>query len=244
LPKVIDGKNTDIKNIASDNPYINRNVEQRAINALRLFKKGIIYSLGALESKKNIFSLGISYYNRVSSKPFIINNFQLIEKEKREFFVFWNLYKNINISEKHFLSVAIRRFSQAHERESIEDKIIDFLISAEALFLSSSDGNIQGELKYRLSHRAAMFIEDETEKQRKIFKFMQKAYDVRSAIIHGATPKFPKKEDGTAYTLDEFCNEVEEYLRYSLKKAINLASTTANISKFLEWDSIIFPTVK
>lgn len=143
-------------------------------------------------------------------------------------------------SGKTFLSVAIRRFSQSNERDSIEDKVIDFLISAEALFLSSG-GSFQCELKYRLSHRAAMFIEGDAEKQRKIFEFMQKAYDVRSAIVHGTTPKLPKKEDGTLCSLDEFCRDIEKHLRLSLKKAIKLATTAESSNKIIEWNSIIFP---
>ena len=153
---------------------------------------------------------------------------------------FWKEINTKSVSDKHFLSVAIRRFSQSIEREDVEDKIIDYLISAEALFLSSG-GSFEGELKYRLSHRAAMFIESETEKQRNIFKFMQKAYDVRSAIVHGRTAKFPKKKDDSQYTLDEFCQDVENYLRFALNKGIELASTAESLDKILDWDKVVFP---
>ena len=136
--------------------------------------------------------------------------------------------------------MAIRRFSQSNERESIEDKIIDFLISAEALFLSSG-GSFQGELKYRLSHRAAMFIEDEAENQREVFNFMQKAYNVRSDIVHGREPNLPNNEHGTPYSLREFCNEIENHLRFSLKKAIKIAESAKSSNNVIDWDLIIFP---
>ena len=240
LPKVIGDKDIE-GNIESHNSYIKGDIEQKVLNALRLFKEGKVYSLGTVTKSKNVFSCGVTYNYGTPSKSFMRNKFQLVEKEKDKFLEFWKDYQGTNIPEKHFLSVAIRRFSQANERESIEDKIIDFLISAEALFLSSG-GSFQGELKYRLSHRASMFIGDETKKQRKIFKFMQKAYDVRSAIVHGATPKLPQKEDGTPCSLDEFCKDVEAYLRFSLNKTINLASIAESPSKILDWDSIIFPS--
>ncbi|AJR14771.1 hypothetical protein LEP1GSC151_3606 [Leptospira interrogans serovar Grippotyphosa str. LT2186] len=48
------------------------------------------------------------------------------------------------------------------------------LISAEAIFLSSG-GSDQGELKYRLAHRTALFLESEPKKQKEIFDFMKKA---------------------------------------------------------------------
>jgi len=239
LPKVIGAKEIE-GNIESHNPYIKGDLEQTVLNALRLFKEGKVYPLGTVTKGKNIFISGLTYNYGIPAKSFMKNKFQLMENEKDKFLEFWKIYQGTNIPEKHFLSVAIRRFSQANERESIEDKIIDYLISAEALFLSSG-GSFQGELKYRLSHRAAMFIEAETEKQRKIFKFMQKAYDVRSAIVHGATPKLPKKEDGTPCSLDDFCKDVEGYLRFSINKTIELASTAEAPSKILDWDTVVFP---
>ena len=239
LPKVIGDKGIE-GNIESQAPYIKGDLEQKVLNALRLFKEGKVYSLGTVTKSSSVFNMGVTYNYGTPSKSFMKNKFKLVENEKNSFLDFWKVYRGTNIPEKHFLSVAIRRFSQANERESVEDKIIDFLISAEALFLSSG-GSFQGELKYRLSHRAAMFIEGETEAQRKIFKFMQKAYDVRSAIVHGAAPKLPTKEDGKPCSLDEFCMDVEAYLRFSLNKTIEMASTAESPSKILEWEAIIFP---
>jgi len=209
------------------------------LSALRLFKEGSIYSLGTVIRSNSIFDVGVSYNFGTISKSFMTNKYQLLETEKDKFIKFWKVYQGTNIPDNHFLSVAIRRFSQANERDSIEDKIIDLFISAEALFLSSG-GSFQGELKYRLSHRAAMFLEDESDKQRKVFIFIQKAYDVRSAIVHGTTPKLPKKEDGRPYSLDEFCKRMESYMRSALNKTIKLASIAKNPDKVLEWDSIVF----
>ena len=239
LPKIIGDNNTE-EITEAHNTHIKGGVEQRILNSLRLFKDGKVYPLGTITKSKNVFSLGINYNHGIPSRLFMIDKYKLIENEKDDFLVFWKIYTRTDALEKHYLSVAIRRFSQANERESIEDKIIDFLISAEALFLSSG-GSFQGELKYRLSHRAAMFIEGETEKQRVVFEFMQKAYDVRSAIVHGTTPKLPKKEDGISYSLEEFCLNIESHLRFSLKKAIKLAATDKTSNKIIEWNSIIFP---
>jgi hypothetical protein len=239
LPKIIGAEKIE-GSIESHNPYINGDIEQAVLNALRLFKEGKVYPISTVTKSKSIFSAGVSYNFGTPARSFMGNKFQLTGNEKDNFVEFWKVYQGTNIPEKHFLSVAIRRFSQANERESVEDKMIDYLISAEALFLSSG-GSFQDELKYRLSHRAAMFIETETEKQRNIFKFMQEAYDVRSAIVHGATPKLPKKEDGSQYTLEDFCQDVEGYLRFSLNKTIELASTAEAPNKILDWNKVVFP---
>lgn len=242
LPKIVGNKKI-VGTLEFTNSYIKREQEQKILNALRLFKEGNIYSLAAITKSNSVLSLGncISYGFGTTSKPFMKNKFKLVGNEKNNFLEFWKVYQRINISEKHFLSVAIRRFSQSNERESIEDKIIDLFISAEALFLSSG-GDFQGELRYRLSHRAAMFIEDETKKQREIFKFMQQAYDVRSEIVHGKKPKLPKKKDETFFSLDELCTKIETYLRVSLNKMIKQISTPKSSEKNINWDSIIFPT--
>lgn len=237
LPKLV-GDNAMEEESEKYNPYKRGDIEQTLLNALRLFKDGIVYSLGTVYSNNNIFDIGIHSSPGILSKPFMKNKFQLVDNDN--FLEFWKTYRRTKIQDKHFLSVAIRRFSQSNERESIEDKIIDFMISAEALFLSSG-GSFQGELRYRLSHRAAMFIEDVAVKQREVFNFMQKAYNVRSDIVHGREPNLPKKEDGTPYSLREFCKEIENHLRFSLKKAIMIAATTKNPKNIIDWNSIIFP---
>lgn len=239
LPKIIGDEKVE-GSIESHNPYISGGLEQDVLNALRLYKEGQVYPIATISKSKSIFSFGASYNYSTPARSFMRDKFQLIEDEKDKFIEFWKVYHGLNIPVKHYLTVAIRRFSQANERTSVEDKIIDYLISAEALFLSSG-GSFQGELKYRLSHRAAMFIENETEKQREMFKFMQRAYDVRSDIVHGATPKLPKKEDGAQLTLEEFCQEIEGHLRFSLNKTIKIASTAEAPNNILDWDKVVFP---
>ena len=73
---------------------------------------------------------------------------------------------------------------------------------------------------------------------------MKKAYDVRSDIVHGKTPKLSTKEDGTPYNLTEFCTDIEDLLRFSLKKTIELAANAKSLNKIIEWNSIIFPKDK
>lgn len=239
LPKIIDEEEED-EGKDTQEIYEEGDIEKKVFNALRLYKEGKIHPIVTLYLSKSIFTPGISYGHEAQVRYSMTNSFNIKQNEEKEFVEFWKNYDGLSTDEKHFLSVAIRRFSQANERTSAEDKIIDYLISAEALFLSSG-GSFQGELKYRLSHRAAMFIESEPNKQHKIFKFMQKAYDVRSAIVHGAIPKLPKNNDGTQISLDKFCQEVEEHLRFSLNKTINLASGADSPNKIIEWEKVVFP---
>lgn len=240
LPKIIGERDTSIEDIEQTAFFSNKN-EQAVINALRIYKEGKLYPITTTRRGKSILSTGVNYSFEVPVKVFMRNKYSLLKNEKDEFISFWNEKSRARLPEKNFLSVGIRRFSQSNERDNIEDMIIDLMISAEAIFLSSG-GNFQGELKYRLSHRAAMFIENDVECQKHVFEFMQNAYDVRSSIVHGSDPRLPKKKDGSTFTLEEFCGEIEKYLRVSIKKAISKAATAEDKSNAIDWKSIIFPT--
>lgn len=236
LPKTIGGQP---KLIDEDDKFLNNKIEQSIIDAFRIFKKGKLYPITTMKRGKGIFAMGTSYSFEKPVGHFMENKYMLSSDEAKEFSSFWKEKSGANLPEKNFISVAIRRFSQANERDNDEDKIIDLMISAEALFLSSS-GSFSGELKYRLSHRAAMYIENEVKRQKYVFNFMQKAYDVRSSIVHGSDPTLPKKADDTQYeSLKDFCDDIEQYLRISIKKVIS----SDQVSKSIDWNSIIFSEI-
>jgi len=214
-------------------------LEENIINALRLFKKGAISRIGTLETIHGEFRWS---HNLRQHKYGYDDNYHLFTEEIEGFIEFCKGIVNESIPDKHFLSVAIRRFSLANERIKYEDEIIDQLICAEALFLSS-DGN-QGELGYKLSLRAAKFIENDINNQEALFDFMKKVYNIRSKIIHGVfipEKDFPKKADGLPFSYNELCIEIEKYLRIALKKAILILSKPDNKKKQIDWNSVIFP---
>jgi Apea-like HEPN len=97
---------------------------------------------------------------------------------------FWINLQVEGVKNKHHLGEAIRRFSYCHERHRQEDKVIDLFIAAESLFMS--DDKYIGELKYRLSERASLFIGgSDIAACRNIFRNMKVAYNLRSDIVHG-----------------------------------------------------------
>ena len=107
--------------------------------------------------------------------------------------------------------VAQRRLSSGNERPDIEDKLIDYMIGLEALYLP--DGN--QELTFRLALRAALVLETDIEKKKDTFNFLKQAYNTRSSIVHGSK-----------YKLDEESVErVEKILRSSIKKWIENEDT-------------------
>jgi len=159
---------------------------------------------------------------------------------------FWSKIQSEGVRGRPFLDVAIRRYSYAHERHRIEDRVIDLLIAAEALFMSDQDSknSYLGELRYRLSERAGLFIGgSDMAACKKIFLFMRDAYDIRSKIVHGRTLKkirLPEKADGSKMELFEFVMTLQAYMRVAIHKAIDLARQPQAPKSLVLWDELIF----
>jgi hypothetical protein len=81
--------------------------------------------------------------------------------------------------------VALRRFTRGYDRETDEDRLIDYWVALEALFLPERGG----ELSYRAALRIAAFVEDEKPRRKELFKLLKTSYDARSAVVHGNLPK-------------------------------------------------------
>src|SRR5262249_13453507 len=122
-----------------------------------------------------------------------------------------------------------------------DDALVDYMISAESLFLSDPSSD-RGEMRYRLSHRAAIFIDSAQYIRRDVFGFMQRAYDARSAIVHGAgTPKLTKLKGpkGEMLSLHDFTELTGTLMREALRKAILSSNERGQLA--VDWDALIFP---
>lgn len=105
-------------------------------------------------------------------------------------------------SQKGF-SLALRRFDSAYARVADDDRIIDFWVALEALFLSDTSR----ELSYRAALRIARFLGDSSDDRKAIFTLAKKSYDARSKVAHGATPPA---------NIGSICEETESLLRRAL----------------------------
>lgn len=228
LPKIIGERPLTLEK----NDFFTDKYEQAIINACRIYKNGALYPITTLRKSKNFLVSGVSYKFETPVKPFIHNPYKLLNSEIDDFKSFWNENES-NLLTKKDLSVGLDRFSQSTIRDNSEDRIIDLMIASEAFFLT--DGN--SELQYKFAQRAAMYLGKNSEQKKSIFEFMKKIYEVRSKIVHGNTPKLPKKSDGSIYaTLGDVCDDLEEYLRQTIKKIIH----ENDFQLIKDWDSLIF----
>jgi hypothetical protein len=106
------------------------------------------------------------------------------------------------------LRVALDRFNYAYERTRPEDKLIDYWVALEALFLRRSE---QLELGYRAALRIARFLGEDSGYRVTLFKTMKKSYNARSRVVHG-DPLPRDIADTTAFT--------EEVLRKALRSSV------------------------
>jgi len=204
-----------------------RNSFEDIITTLRLFKSGRVdFSVIKREATTWTLQGGAGYSSGFSRQGRIFpDSYKLNESEKVKLLRLWKRFKRYkkktgSSKSGKYINIALKRFNFGMEESDVEDKTIDFLIAFEALFLPDR----KGELTYRLSNRVAILLGKDDADTEKIRKFMTKAYDLRSDIVHGKDVRPIKIEEKTV-PLDKFVQKVEEYLRKSLKSFIALSRT-------------------
>src|SRR5262249_26839800 len=162
---------------------------ERAIDvlyALRVFKEGRVSLPGFVEFSPHWpLERGTSFQHSNPGPMPRFNKYELSGNEVEEFKAFWSQFQQDTA--RRAAGNAVRRFSFANDRERDDDKIVDLMIAAESFFLADSGSpQERGEQRYRCALRAAFFIEVPGYSRREIFKHVRRAYDVRSAIVHGS----------------------------------------------------------
>lgn len=173
------------------------------VKALRLLKSSAVYRDHAITTEIVTFMT----YGGISSRfPFAENTVfgdkcKIASSDVKELVEIFTLLKRTS---NQVFRISSNRLSFGIERRLYEDKLLDFMIGLEALYLP--DGN--DELTLRLSLRVAFLLEETGPKRKELFEFIKKMYKLRSKIVHGNTYNLTKEE----------VIRLEEILRLSLKK--------------------------
>ncbi|SNX60698.1 hypothetical protein SAMN06296273_2168 [Nitrosomonas ureae] len=185
---------------------------------------------------------------RTSNSPvssFICQSFQvpvslrigkeILTKDSANYFVaLWEVLHKTQTSELKViksLKIAIRRFSLALSKSSLDDKLIDLMICAEAIFLQ--DGN--AELGFKLAYRAALFLSKDSSEQKEMFEFFKTAYNERSKVVHGSA----SYEQGVKPKVD--ISVLENNLQKAISMMLNLAVNPKTIRHINNWEDLMFP---
>ena len=151
----------------------------------------------------------------------------------------WHQLHSPGVRKTRQLALAARRFAYKGERTRVDDQLVDLVVAAEALFLGDSDEESRGELRFRLSSRAASYIVDPSRGKRAIFRVFMAAYKMRSRLVHGGDVK-ALTLDGMELTPERMVESIEGLLRLALKQALRQASELAG-RLTIDWEALLFP---
>lgn len=211
----------------------------RVVVALRLATAHQIVAPGTVHFPDNPLSARVISFGPLALHPrriMFATTYDLGADDVAALTETWGQLSDEGVKRHKELGVALRRYSDAADRERRDDALIDLMIAAEALFLPG----IRDELKYRLALRAAFFIaEDMGLSRRDVFSHMSRAYNARSILAHGGSLRDLKLADGTHVPLDEFVRVTTDHLRVALRKAVRLANGPPEDQPFDKWDDLI-----
>jgi hypothetical protein len=162
--------------------------------------------------------------------------YELSAGEVPQFLELWHLLEEGNAP----FDFSIRRFNLAFDRGLLTDRIVDLVIAAESLFLSDLDEDYRGELRFRFALRAAKFIEHQSYSEHDVFRVMRRAYDARSAIVHGGSPKDTRLPDDQFAKLPTFIDAIEELVRLGLRKGLAMKEAGKKMRQAEYWDPLLF----
>jgi hypothetical protein len=195
---------------------------ERVVLALRLFKAGRVREAGS-------FEFVVRYDDEVSPSTGSANSLfgwhpgEPYVLEKDELVGLCDLWSDLEQAHtRSEVEPALRRFRFAAERSRPDDEIVDLMIASESLFLHEIGTRDRGELRFRISTRAAALLGATLDERLRLSKFMRGAYDVRSAIAHGGTPGDDVLRDleGERATIPAVADDLEDVLRRALQAAL------------------------
>lgn len=239
LPKII-GETNETDNIANQNfvkDLWNRLSvdEAMVLEMLTLLLDVAITPIGSVTKALDTLNGMLQFQKNGLGNVWNLPTKDLTQEVKEKITTLWPLISGSAKNPKNFLGIAIRRYALAMSRPSLDDKLIDLMISAEAIFLRV-DNN---ELTYKLAHRAALLLGKNSIQQKEIFKFLKDAYSMRSKVVHGANSYAKEPRDIEKLT-NTICR-LTEIIRESILKMLELALNPHVSSELIDWNDLMFP---
>lgn len=200
---------------------INDRIEE-VLQILRVFRHGSIRQGGIYHRVNSWLVGGITpIITKPLADPLVnLSPMYLLETEQDldDLEDFWQTVQRAKAKGHGFLNVAIRRFAESNERHRVEDRVIDLMITGEALSQTSTSKTKGRPIaEYVASHVVAA-------DKSKVQKHMQDTYRLRNSIVHdGDASKWLKRMGKQPEDLIPFVNIAEEYLREALKKVVEKA---------------------
>lgn len=127
--------------------------------------------------------------------------------------------QGMDFTKRKSLHLACKRFQRAYGESEAEDRLIDFMIAFEALFLRGEKaGASSGQI---VAVACSALLGKNDEEREEVRGFLTKAYSIRNCIVHGSEYKEPIVYKNKEYNMSEFVSKIEEYLREAIKKFLD-----------------------
>jgi hypothetical protein len=169
-----------------------------------------------------------------------LHSYDFADKDYESLIRIYPLVLGVMRSNDKALSLGMRRFAKAIESNDPEDKLIDLMISAEALYLS----DMRYEASYRFSQRVALYLSDDASERMRLNEFAKVAYDQRSNLFHGRKPDSKIKLSYKVLDFREFVEHVEEMCRKTLYKMLITQEEDRPTRKKGFWDELVYGSPK
>lgn len=136
------------------------------------------------------------------------------------------------------IRLAIGRFNMLYAARWIDTRLLDNVIALEALYLP---GKL--EKKFRLCCYMSSTLSSEEQTTEEIWAYVEKAYDLRSDIVHGSRSldpivKIGKGENRTEIPIEIFADKIEEYTRESIKKFVERGESIGKVQSDIKTEII------
>jgi hypothetical protein len=205
----------------------------RAIAAMRLLKSGLISVGGVVHTTRDVLSSSSSHRRSILRRPTTPRDEYALQGDDSKHLVeIYSHLAELDDSNRATVKMALRRFVGSSERFDSEDRLVDLLICAEALF--AGDPKDAADLSYKLSLRCAYYLSRDANERRTLFRHMRRAYSARSNIVHGN-----RREGRVQRSIErgiEELPETEQALRTALRR---LLTYTSEESDTPVWDDLV-----
>lgn len=206
------------------------------LRVLRLLKAGRLSAPGALRHGAGWLEFGGLNYHPLVPAPepmtFLgeIFGFTLVSAEAKDLVRLWSGFVSSGVQDRPSIVLSLRRFGDSSDRRSVEDRLVDLMIAAEAILLGGRESI--GDLRYRVATRSALLLAGRGQDFRTVYHDMHSGYGLRNNIVHGSARR-PKAVD-----LQRVTDAVERHLRSVLQLLIDRATTQLR-GDLVDWDELL-----
>ena len=206
------------------------------VNALRLYGADTVYySAIIFRTSEWLFSDERLFHTRMHAHVPLV--YEQDETWLRDFSNFWQLLQSDRIRKRKALVQAIRRFGYALERPFNEDRLVDFIIACESLFLSDSPA--QNNLSNTLAQRVAYLLGNNAAGRTTVFHDIKQAYKFRNAVVHASSRTIQiKNEQGNPIEVEQFLGIIQAYTHRALRLMIERAASVDVREPLFNWNNV------